>query len=169
MRTKHQTLSRVNVILEIAQRMAKKQDKEHNTYVVSSRIDEIHIHIDGYAEPGYSDVDIVATGNWNAPSVYNARTKSREVVSNLPEHICKLFEKLGVEIEWSDEWTTCDDCSKLIRTSPDCWDWKPYYNKAGIERGECVCLDCCPEEEETEEESSSYLHCDDVEDFCRGT
>lgn len=153
MRTKEQTLSRVNVILDIAQRMAKKQDKEHKeykTYVVSNRIDEITIHIDGYAEPGYSDANIVATGNWNNVDIYSYTTKSRNVISNLPKRICDLFEKLGVEIEWSDEWATCNDCSKLIRTEPDCHSWKPFYNKAGIEKGECVCLDCCPEEEENE-------------------
>ena len=140
-------------ILEIAQRMADEHLKRTGSWALSTRIEEIRLHTN-YAERGYDQPKsgLIAVGNWNKVDRYNDITRTLELVSNLPKRIANLFERLGIECEWSDEWTSCDDCSALLRTQPDCHYWKPSYNQAGIEKGECVCLHCKPEEEVEEEE-----------------
>ena len=102
-------------LLETAQRMATREDKELKTCQIRNSLEDISIHVDGYSEPGY-DADVVATGNWNNPKL-----------SDLPERLSKAFERIGIEIEWVDEWTTCDGCQGLVRTSPDGYSWQPSY------------------------------------------
>jgi hypothetical protein len=78
-----------------------------------------------YAEPGYTNPETaIVTANWN----------------HIPAKVAKAFELLGCEIEWSDEWTTCQECGRMVRTEPDCWHWKPSY----VIRNECelLCLEC---------------------------
>lgn len=83
----------------------------------------------GYNEPGYTDPEsgIIALGNWNNDTKYDPMLKRQVTVSTYPSRISRLFEKLGVEIEWSDEWSSCGDCGKLFRTSPDSYGWLPSY------------------------------------------
>jgi hypothetical protein len=78
-----------------------------------------------YAEPGYSQPDkAILFANWNY----------------FPRGIDTILENYGFAIEWSDEWSTCEDCGKAVRTNPDCWDWKPSFALVG----DCtlLCLDC---------------------------
>ena len=43
------------------------------------------------------------------------------------------------EIEWSDEWTTCEDCGRALRTVADSYSWQ----SSGYVMGECqLCRDC---------------------------
>jgi hypothetical protein len=89
---------------------------------------------EGYAEPGYDDNEIaVVTGNWNVgpdkewvPSEFvdpnHEDTEEGEVLTT-----GRALELLGVELEWSDEWTTCCDCNKLVRTQPNSYSWKRSY------------------------------------------
>jgi len=77
-----------------------------------------------YAEPGYTDPEkLILFANWNY----------------FPRGIDSLLESYGYEIEWSDEWTTCDGCNRAMRTNPDCWSWQPSF--ADDEHG-TLCLDC---------------------------
>ena len=82
-------------------------------------------YVDEYAEPGYSvDDKGILLANWNEYK------REREV-----------GERLGYNIEWSDEWTTCDACMRAIRTSGTSYGWFPYYvifNRWGEE----ICRDC---------------------------
>src|SRR5690606_14129584 len=50
------------------------------------------------------------------------------------------LESLGYSCEWSDEWSTCSECGKAVRTSPDSYSWQPAY----IIMHECelLCLEC---------------------------
>jgi len=89
---------------------------------------------EGYAEPGYTDNEIaVVTGNWNVgpdkewvPAEMvdpnHADTEAGELLTT-----GRALELLGVELEWSDEWTSCCDCMKLVRTQPDSYGWKRSY------------------------------------------
>ena len=83
----------------------------------------------GYAEP-YRDDPIpkaVLLANWN----------------NLPENFDRTLEKAGYAVEWSDEWTTCEDCQRAIRTEPDSHWYKPHYQIIEEDRSAAVlCLDC---------------------------
>ena len=49
----------------------------------------------------------------------------------------------GYDLEWSDEWTTCDECGGLIRTSPTSYGWKLYgkLDRSGYTCGDCLKAD----------------------------
>ena len=53
------------------------------------------------------------------------------------------FIENNVDIEWSDEWSTCDCCHKAFRVQPDSWHWKPHYwiNEDGYTCFECLSKD----------------------------
>jgi len=124
--------SRANCVMEAANNMAA------DNHSVLNHLEEMNLHVHGYAEPGYSpgECGIVATGNWN-------RTSGGE--SDLPERVGNIFEKMGIKCEWSDEWATCDDCNKLIRTSADSYGWSPSY---WIGDGFIICHECVKEDPE---------------------
>jgi hypothetical protein len=94
---------------------------------------EIELHTEGYAEPGYTDPEsgIIATGNWNDPPT--------------PERVTRIFEKLGIEIEWGDEWAACDECHKLFRTQPDSYMWRRSYWLDEMD-GDIRCRECVLED-----------------------
>lgn len=128
------------------------------SHMVVSHLEEIDLFADAesvYSERGYSGT-MAAIGNWNSVDEYNRETKQREDLphGDLPERLFKILEKLGFECEWSDEWSTCSDCGRLVRTQPDSYDWRPSYIYGD---GDLVCLDCSPEaeEEDTEEEDNA--------------
>lgn len=78
-----------------------------------------------YAEPGYTAGPRgVLTANWN----YFTRD------------ITDILERAGFSCEWSDEWTTCDDCGKLVRTSPDSYGYQPSY--VMMNDCETICHNC---------------------------
>jgi hypothetical protein len=134
---------RAQLILDIAKDMAQDLG-----WQVDTRIDEIQLHYDGYAEPGYYEPTsgIIATGNWNKISSYNSTNKIVEHISNLPCRISSLFEKMGIEIEWSSEWEACCDCGKLVRTQPDSYSWTKSYQFLDGEGVRCIeCLEEDPE------------------------
>ncbi len=99
-----------------------------------SQMDHVSLHTDGYAEPGYTDPKsgVIALGNWND-----------QTDDDTPGRVAKLLEKLGVELEWEDEWTTCCDCRKLVRTSPNGYGWSAAYwsHADGAVCEECVLKD----------------------------
>lgn len=79
----------------------------------------------GYAEPGYQDPKHgILFANWNL----------------FPRGLDTILEKAGYATEWEDEWSTCGDCGKAIRTSANGYDWQPSY----VLMNECeiVCTDC---------------------------
>lgn len=114
----------------------------------------------GYAEPGYNDSESgrVALGNWNS------RTVSRKVYDKpIPfwltvkdpdatyvaedqtmPRIGAILEKLGIALEWDDEWAPCSECGKLIRTQPDSYSWTASY---WLSDGDGIyCQDCLLED-----------------------
>jgi hypothetical protein len=52
-----------------------------------------------------------------------------------------MLQRMGFECEWSDEWTTCEDCGKAVRTTADSYGWQPSY----FMPDDCtiLCRDCC--------------------------
>ena len=105
-----------------------------------SQLEDIQFY-DGYAEPGYDDPEcgIIATGNWNDVSIYDRETGKFVKVDNTVVRVGRLLERLGVSLEWSDEWTTCCQCNKLVRTSPTSYGWQPSYISIC---GDSTCEDC---------------------------
>lgn len=122
-------------ILEAAQRVARS--KGHYT-----NMDSVQLHTDGYAEPGYKDPPsgIVALGNWNDDrGPWNQKKNDPEWSDDLPSRVAELFEQLGIELEWEDEWSDCTACHKLYRISPDSYGWKPSFASVC---GEELCVEC---------------------------
>jgi hypothetical protein len=77
-----------------------------------------------YAEPGYTNPESgILFANWNACS----------------RRVMDLLEQAGYECEWEDEWTTCGECGKALRTSPDSYSWLPSYVDYECEY---ICHDC---------------------------
>lgn len=101
-----------------------------------------------YAEPGYSDpeVGIIVTANWNND---NEMIKGSDIGEDPEEDFSlhEAIEALGGEIEWSDEWTNCDECSKLVRTSADSYSWRRSYF---VDEEGCsiTCHECVKEDPE---------------------
>jgi hypothetical protein len=78
-----------------------------------------------YAEPGYSSPSKgILFGDWNYFS----------------NDVARLLEQYGYAIEWEDEWSTCGDCGRAIRTSADSYGWQPSY--VILNDCELVCIDC---------------------------
>jgi len=131
--------------LEAAERMA---DDKKIHWPVRSRIEEIS-WADSYAEPGYKTEVGIVFGNWNTVDEYDKVMKDRIdlPMGDLPKRLAEIFEKLGFEVEWSDEWSVCSDCGKAFRTSGDWYFWKPSY--AIINDYELLCKECIEESPET--------------------
>ncbi len=131
---------RANRVLEIATAMAERSSLG---WQLTGRIEEIQLHSE-YAEPGYgSAVGIIATGNWNTITKWNDETKEHDLISDLPKRVGDIFEKMGIECEWSDEWSECHGCNKLIRTSADSYSWQPSY---WVTDSEILCVECVKED-----------------------
>lgn len=110
-----------------------------------NRLQDITIHTYGYSEPNYSDVDIVACGNWNDISKWT--NGKCEIIDKSPSMAADFLEKLcdkhgfSLDLQWSDEWNVCCDCNKLFRISADSYNWSRYY-WLDEDAGEYVCGDC---------------------------
>jgi hypothetical protein len=91
------------------------------------RLDRIYpqAHFDlalGCAEPGYEDQPVLLA-DWN----------------HVPQRVSDALESLGFLCEWVDEWATCSECGKAIRTNPDSYNWQPAY---WLTECEIFCLEC---------------------------
>jgi hypothetical protein len=103
-----------------------------------SQVEDIRLY-SGYAEPGYTDPKsgVIALGNWNSVSEY--RAGKFVTVDDTPARVASLLEKLGVELEWEDEWAACQECGRISRISPDSYRWQ----RSGVEdEGGTVCGEC---------------------------
>lgn len=97
-----------------------------------------------YAEPGYTNSGGkgILFANWNLFS----------------KKAGDILEKMGFECEWSDEWTTCQDCGRAVRTSPDSYSYQPSY--VILNECELFCMDCFNKEAYLESiEDNSDMAC----------
>lgn len=98
-----------------------------------------------YSEPGYSFNDgetrkAILFANWNAKSHYDETTRKFVEDDNTMPRLAGIAEKAGYTVEWSDEWTTCDECYGAVRTQADSYSWKRSYWQT--ECGDIVCANC---------------------------
>jgi len=138
-------VKRAQRILEIVADLAKQQCSCYVENIISN----IQLHYNGYA--GDEDNILIATGDWNEITYYDSITNINIVISNLPARVGDLFEKMGIEVEWEDEWTECCECRRLIRTEPNSYFWSPQF-KYFEDRG-YVCHSCLLED------PKEYLYC----------
>jgi hypothetical protein len=81
----------------------------------------------------------IVSANWNDLDRYDPDTRSRVKVSDVPRRVCALFERMGVEIEWCDQVTSCGGCGRCIQTEPDSYSWEPDYI---LTDGDIYCAEC---------------------------
>jgi hypothetical protein len=126
-------MNRVNSLIE---RMSENQKYR----IAHSRIQDIRL-CSSYAEPGYDDPDsgCIAFGNWNSITRWNRETKTSETIDETMPKLAKLLERMGVELEWIDEWAECCDCGRAVRTEPDSYSWIRSY--VDTDDGTC-CEEC---------------------------
>jgi hypothetical protein len=84
-------------------------------------------------------------GNWNTVTRYNRETKQFDQLDNKASRIGAILEKLGFELDWSDEVEECENCYKLVSTSPSHYGWLPKYT---VLEGGTTCLHCLEENKE---------------------
>ncbi len=132
-------MDRVYRIIEAASGSAKTSEGR-------SRIDAIQICTAGYAEPGYDDPKsgVIAFGNWNDIGRWNEAERRFVSIDDTPCRVARLLEKLGVELEWEDEWVLCERCDKAVRCEPDSYGWKRSYWHD--DNGSVACAGCINED-----------------------
>ena len=147
-RTNAQAFRRAHRIIRAAVTRAEEAERAKGGWETSCRLEEIRL-VEGYAEPGYGCTDsLIAFGNWNTVTTYNRETSEHDLVSDLPERVGNLLDKLGFSCEWCDEWATCDSCQRAVRTQADSYCWTRSYVDSD---GEITCEDC------TLEDPAEYL------------
>lgn len=95
---------------------------------------------EGYAEPGYSsDTGVIVFGNWNPRRFPRDGEPALSDDENIGPMLADELETLGVDLEWHDEWTTCADCYRALRTTGDSYGWTLFgaFSEDGY-----VCSDC---------------------------
>ncbi len=118
---------------------ARRQAERSPHWQARSQADDVQWY-EGYAEPGYPEASAgVCTGNWNSITRYHHDTHTSETIDSTMPRLAKLLERAGVELEWSDEWTSCEACNKLFRHQPDSYGWQMY---GVIDDNGCYCADC---------------------------
>jgi hypothetical protein len=128
---------KVHYILDIAKAYAEQKGAK----AALSRMEDIQWAPE-YAEPGYStDKWCILFGNWNKLDRWNPETKTHDLIlpdSEIWARTIRLLEKRA-ELEWGDEWSTCSECSKAVRTQGDSYGWQPAYWE---DNGDLLCLEC---------------------------
>jgi hypothetical protein len=98
---------------------------------VFARLEKLHAwygDMGEYCEPGYStEKESILFGDWNP----------------VPKGLLSALEE-RFELEWNDEWTSCEECGRYFRTSGDCYQWTMYAWIDG-KSGTCLCGDCVKE------------------------
>ncbi len=141
---------------EVAKRMAEAQDKARGGFSIRNHIEDMQWY-EGYANNGEKPAKGVVTGNWNNVDEYDRATQTRRVVSNIPERLSAIFEKMGVQIEWSDMVSRCDDCGLLVETTPSHAWWKPEY--VIVNDCELLCLACAEPKDKMDPFTKAYVEC----------
>lgn len=143
----------VSEILEKAVAHARR----HQWRSVANRLEDVQ-SASKYSESGYSTTKpLILFGNWNNPVDYKREyreriafgptkvirhyaCKSDERQAEFFDRLTQALEKLA-ELEWSDEWTTCNHCGGAVRISGDSYGWQRAFVEV---EGDVICRECAP-------------------------
>jgi len=53
-------------------------------------------------------------------------THAGQRIDTTMSRLMNILEHMEIECEWADEWTSCDECCRMVRSSPDGFDWKQF-------------------------------------------
>ena len=138
MRKKLATIEKAYRIIERTKQSCKNRQSLY-------RLEDIALY-PGYAEPGYDDPPsgCIALGDWNSVSKWDEEKRQFVTIDDTLPKLAKKLEAIGVELEWEDEWASCDCCGKIFRTSPNSYGWQL---SGVIEDGLCLCHECLDPED----------------------
>jgi hypothetical protein len=125
-----------NRALKLIAKFAKQAKTNDGRY----RCEEVTL-CTSYVEPGYDDPasGVIAFGNWNVISRWVPTQRKSETIDEAPKLLGDALGKLGVELEWSDEWAVCSGCQRAVRTKADSYQWQRSYID---DDGEIICKEC---------------------------
>lgn len=108
------------------------------TQAARDKIEYIELHHGGYSEPGY-DGDCIALGDWNEESDYV--DGQRVVRDDTITRLANILERMDYELEWCDEWVSCEECQGLFRSEPNSYGWRMYgvFSDLGTICADCIC------------------------------
>ena len=100
---------------------------------------EMH-HYTGNVEPGYDDQPMI-TADWNDKSTYDRETSTRTVTDTRPGRLFDALERWcpDIQLDWCDEWSSCGECGKAVRSTGNSYSWTPSYAILG---DDFVCHEC---------------------------
>lgn len=100
----------------------------------------------GYAEPGYGSNDsVIVFGNWNPKRFARGDDAPLTKAESLPERLAEAIERAGGHTEWLDEWATCGNCYRAMRTQADSYGWT-MFGAYSEHIGEYTCAYCMRED-----------------------
>jgi hypothetical protein len=109
--------------IEAARTVADSLDKRFETYQFSNAMADVG-WAEGWADGRESPKNGIVYANWNDPRVTTPVGRGE---IKLMSRLGTVLEKMGVEIAWCDQVSTCSDCGLLIQTEPDSYSWQPEY------------------------------------------
>lgn len=119
-RTPHQIADRARRIIEAGIHVARSR-------IGRQQIEDMTVHVHGFAEPGYQQADVIVLGNYNGVGRWEEVPMKWVEKDDTPKRVGDLLGRAGVELEWSDEWACCDWCHRLARTKPSSFSWQPSF------------------------------------------
>lgn len=81
--------------------------------------------------------EVWVAGDWNDKTRYESGEWI--TLSDMPSRLGNALERIGVEIYWYDEVSTCCECYRLVQTQPTHNGWQPEF--ISTDNG-IVCVDC---------------------------
>lgn len=124
-------------ILAKAERLRAFAEYHSHTWQGRSACESVAFY-EGVVEPGYDDKP-TALGNWNTITTYSESLRESIVIDKTPARLSEVLERMGIEIQREDEWSSCGECNRLFRTQPDSYSWQRSYVETD-DGG--ICLEC---------------------------
>ena len=113
--------------------------------------------IHGYASPRYGSADAtIVLGDWNTKRYAREGDAPLTKDETMPARLARALERAGAEVEWLDEWTSCSECYRAIRTESDSYGWKPEY--AWLGDCDIVCSACLLEDVAGSIDAGGYVN-----------
>lgn len=129
--------SDLSELFEVAVELAESFDNKDQVYKLEALTPVAEI-----VEPGYSleEGQMAVLGNFNSPD--SSSGGPQDVLGAISD----MLDELKIEKLWDDEWASCAECGKYVRTTGDSYHWQPSF--AVLHECEFVCAECLLAKEE---------------------
>jgi hypothetical protein len=118
---------------------------KHLNIIISELMNEMDFEYS--TEHGNEDTYFIILHSWEDRDKFVDRCREYINDEDAPDY--QIEREFDCELVFDDEYTTCNDCGGIIRTSPDSYHWMPDYH---IGDGYIVCNQCFNDNEDYQEE-----------------